>query len=160
MPRWPNRTVEERFWEKVDQSGDCWLWTAGTFRGDYGQFWTGSTKVSAHRFAYELMVGPIPEGMQLDHQHTCPKRCVNPAHLRPTTGKQNRENLSGPNSNSTSGFQGIYWDRRRNKWRARVGHRGGCVNVGLFSTIEEAGAAVIAKRLELFTHNDLDRNRF
>jgi hypothetical protein len=77
--------VEERFWEKVDKNGPggCWLWTAHVTAGGYGQFTPRHHKhESAHRFAYALLVGPIPEGMTLDHACRVP-RCVRPEHLRP-----------------------------------------------------------------------------
>jgi hypothetical protein len=157
MPRRPNRTVEERFWSHVDQTGDCWLWLAAT-RNGYGQFHPhGDRTAPAHRFAYELVRGPIPEGRQLDHRHTCPKHCVNPWHLRPATKKQNAENLAGLLANNTSGVRGVWWAAGR--WRASVTHHGRAVHVGRFDTIEEAEAAVIAKRNELFTHNDVDRRK-
>jgi hypothetical protein len=78
----------ERFWAKVDASGPCWLWTASLIPFGYGQFGAESgVNVRAHRFAYELLVGPIPEGMQLDH--LCRVRhCVNPDHLEPVTHKE------------------------------------------------------------------------
>lgn len=73
-----------RFWTKVyaDPSG-CWLWIAAISSRGYGQFTDSLAKqVSAHRFAYELMVGPIPEGLTIDH--LCRVRhCVNPAHMEP-----------------------------------------------------------------------------
>ena len=85
----------ERFWSKVDKSGDCWLWTASTFpSGGYGQFNVGSKKLGtrrparAHRYAYEALIGPIPDGLQLDHLCREPL-CVNPAHLEPVTQKVN-----------------------------------------------------------------------
>jgi hypothetical protein len=77
-----------RFWKKVNRTGDgCWEWTAGRYRNGYGQFGVGSEvdqiKLYAHRVAYELLVGPIPEGMLVCHN--CPggdtRHCVNPAHL-------------------------------------------------------------------------------
>lgn len=148
-------TVEERFWLHVDRTGDCWLWMAATING-YGQFHpTSQRTVPAHRFAYELLVGPIPPGILLDHRHTCPKNCVNPEHLRLATKKQNAENLAQLPANNTSGVRGVRWDRGR--WKAEVGHHGATIYVGRFQTLEEAEAAVIAKRNELFTHNDLDR---
>lgn len=79
--------VAQRFWSKVDTTGDCWLWMARRLRG-YGKFDLGNTTAMAHRVAYELSVGPIPDGLQLDH--LCRVRhCVNPAHLEPVTQREN-----------------------------------------------------------------------
>jgi hypothetical protein len=77
------KTVAERFWEKVDVEGvsECWNWKASTTRGGYGQFWLGGTQVKAHRVAWELTNGPIPEGMYCLHQCDNP-RCCNPNHIR------------------------------------------------------------------------------
>lgn len=155
------RPIEERFWAKVDQSGDCWLWTASLTEYGYGRLGRGRKGegyVLAHRFAYGLLVGPIPEGMSLDHRHTCPKRCVNPGHLRPVTHKQNHENRAGAQvNNCSSGVRGVTWNARRGLWQAQTKHHGKNVWVGCFGTIEEAERAVIVKRNELFTHNDRDR---
>jgi hypothetical protein len=74
----------ERFMEKVDRSGDCWLWTAGLNAKGYGAFYQQGTMRRAHRVAFEHFVGPVPEGLELDH--SCRNRaCVNPAHLRVVT---------------------------------------------------------------------------
>jgi HNH endonuclease len=73
------------FWSKVERGapGECWLWTGATTKG-YGRF----RGTGAHRFAYELLVGPIPQGLQLDH--LCRVRnCVNPEHLEPVTCQEN-----------------------------------------------------------------------
>lgn len=144
-----------RFWAKVDKSGDCWEWTASRWPVGYGRFVVASRiTASAHRIAYEICVGPIPEGWLIDHK--CFNRgCVNPAHLRLATYKQNAENKSGRRSDNTSGVSGVYW--KKNKWAAAVGHNGARIHLGVFETIAEAEAAVVAKRCELFTHNDLDR---
>lgn len=85
----PHRpTPEQRFWLKVDTSGDCWLW-AGTLRPDgYGRFGVDGQDYYAHRWAYQLLIGPIPEGLTLDH--LCRVRhCVNPEHLEPVTNAEN-----------------------------------------------------------------------
>jgi hypothetical protein len=71
----------ERFWAKVDRSGDCWIWSAGRFRSGYGQFKVGQTQRRAHRVAWELTHGPIPAGLCVLHSCDTPP-CVNPAHLR------------------------------------------------------------------------------
>lgn len=147
-----------RFWPKVDKSGDCWLWTGSLDHRGYGQFYlrSGAAPAKAHRFAYELLVGPIPEGMSIDHRCHNPT-CVNPEHLRPATHKQNLENRAGARADSSSGVRGVFWEKRRGCWTARVRHNQKTHHVGSFSTLEEAEAAVVAARNERFTHNDLDR---
>lgn len=95
-------TAEERFWSYVHKTPTCWLWTGGKSHG-YGNFGiarpNGSRKqVQAHRFAYELLVGPIPEGQVLDHlaERCGNKACVKvisdergPAHLEPVPHRIN-----------------------------------------------------------------------
>lgn len=77
--------------EKDDQG--CWLWTAATRTG-YGTTHIGSRtsgdrrQVMVHRLTYELLVGPIPEGLDLDHLCRV-RRCVNPFHLEPVTRREN-----------------------------------------------------------------------
>lgn len=88
-----------RFWPKVTPNGNCWLWT-GTTNGGYGHFWHGTGRVYAHRWSYEHLVAPIPDGLTLDHlchnDADCPggtdcphRRCVNPYHLDPVPSKVN-----------------------------------------------------------------------
>lgn len=86
-----------RFWARVDRSGGadaCWPWL-GSLAGGYGSVGWKRRVQRAHRVAYQLLVGPIPEDRELDHLchnrdrtcdggATCPhRRCVNPAHLEP-----------------------------------------------------------------------------
>lgn len=153
-PAW--RDPLERFWEKVDQTGDCWLWTASTNAKGYGRFWSGASYVLAHRFAYSLLIGPSDQ--QLDHRHTCPKNCVNPDHLRPVTPKQNSENHAGAYSNSKSGVRGVVWSKSKRRWKAEMAHNRQRIHIGYFDSLEEAQVAVTARRNELFTHNDIDRD--
>jgi hypothetical protein len=91
--RWAS--AEDRFWANVVKGaeGDCWIWTGGKAGGTgYGQIHAGGCSHLAHRFAYELLVGPIPSGLTLDHVKArgCTSRaCVNPAHLEPVTNREN-----------------------------------------------------------------------
>jgi hypothetical protein len=108
----------QRFWPKADKNGPvpihrpelgpCWLWT-GTIdkRTGYGTFSVHPATVLAHRFSYQLSVGPIPGGRHLDHlchpgdgscpRASCPhRRCVNPAHLKPSTPAENNRRSTSP----------------------------------------------------------------
>ena len=91
-------SIDERFWQKVKVGSpeSCWLWQANKSRGGYGKFFlAGRGNIYAHRFAYELAVGPIPKGMQIDH--LCRNRaCVNPDHMESVSSKTNT--LRGTNS--------------------------------------------------------------
>ncbi len=92
------RTQPERFFDKVEITETCWLWTASLVGRDvavgegYGYFHNPGGSYYAHRWAYEFLVGPIPEGLVLDHvyERGCRHRhCVNPDHLEPVTDGEN-----------------------------------------------------------------------
>lgn len=82
--------LAERFWAKVDRSGDCWIWQGRRDNlGQYGVFRLDRREVRAHRFSVELSGRSIPEGMVV--MHTCDNPpCVNPAHLVVGTRTDNR----------------------------------------------------------------------
>lgn len=85
-------TFAERFWAKFDRDPvtGCWDWTAAVDPATgYGKVHIapGAT-ANAHRAGYELLVGAVPDGLDLDH--LCRnRRCVNPAHLEPVTRQEN-----------------------------------------------------------------------
>jgi len=101
-PLAPRPTLSERFWSHVDKSGSCWLWTGTLQRGGYATFRVGARssdpKLQAHRVAYELVSGPIPVGMEIDHvkDNGCRFRhCVNPMHLEAVTTQENIRRRGG-----------------------------------------------------------------
>jgi len=149
-------TLGDRLDMYTDKTGDCWVWTGPLNDQGYGIINTVHKRIRAHRASYELAYGPIPEGMLIDHRCYTPA-CVKPPHLRVCTQKQNMENHNGARADSKSGVRGVSWSRQRNKWVSMITHNQHSVPVGRFDTIEEAEAAIIAKRNELFTHNDADR---
>lgn len=98
-----SETIDDRFWSKVEFTDTCWLWRSGVRGGGYGAFKVNGHHVQAHRWAYEAMIGPIPDGLTLDH--LCRIRpCVRPAHLEPVTFAENvRRGLAGYGSHGGLG---------------------------------------------------------
>ncbi len=89
MPRWP-LSFEERFRSRIERRGDseCWLWTGSPMGFGYGRLWREDRFVVAHRVAWELAFGPIPEGLWVLHRCDVPP-CVNPSHLFVGTSRDN-----------------------------------------------------------------------
>lgn len=76
-----------QFWMHVKKTESCWEWQRSCARG-YGKFQRNGRLEAAHRIAYELIKGPIPNGLTIDH--LCRNRkCVNPYHLEPVTQREN-----------------------------------------------------------------------
>ncbi len=107
-----SKGIEGRFWEKAipEPNTGCWLWNGALNLQGYGNLYVRGTNRQAHRVAYELYVGAIPPGLELDHLCRMPC-CVNPSHLEPVTHQVNmRRGL--PN-------RGVF---QRSKTHCRSGH--------------------------------------
>lgn len=81
-------SVAERLDARTDKSGDCWVWTGARNDRGYGQMAVNRRMRDVHRLSYEVHVGPIPEGLVVDHmcRNTA---CLRPAHLQAVTQKVN-----------------------------------------------------------------------
>lgn len=93
------RSYAQRFWERVQKTDTCWLWTGALHSAGYGVVRINCSKANpdgeleyAHRFSYELTRGKIPRDLCIDHLCRV-KNCVNPDHLEPVTQQVN--NLRG-----------------------------------------------------------------
>lgn len=87
-------TPEDRFWSKVEQTDGCWRWLGSKSRDGYGWFWTGKTMANAHRVAWSLLVGAIPDGKYVLHHCDNPE-CTNPEHLFIGTQLDNVNDMTG-----------------------------------------------------------------
>jgi lambda repressor-like predicted transcriptional regulator len=105
-----------RFWSKIEKTDGCWIWTAGVDTGGYGQIRIDGRLVMAHRYAYELIVGPFPAGMLACH--TCDNpRCVRPDHVFPGTYADNSADMVSKGRQATG-------DRHRSRLYPEVVKRG------------------------------------
>ena len=86
------RPIRERFWSKVDRSGECWLWMRGEDTSGYGTFRLAKTSDRAHRVAWSMERGDIPPGKYV--LHCCDnRRCVRPDHLYIGTHADNMRDM-------------------------------------------------------------------
>lgn len=117
---------QTRFWAKVNRAGptECWEWTGARTDG-YGCFNNPNGSTRAHRISYELLVGPIPPGLCIDH--LCRNRgCVNPAHLEPVTWGENTlrgETIVAAEAAQTHCKRGHPFDEQNTRWKTGRGRR-------------------------------------
>ena len=109
----PRKTPEERFWAKVDKSGDCWIWTGGKNKHGYGTFGFQGKVQKAHRVAWQLENGPIPIDPMGWHHGTCVLHkcdnppCVNPDHLFLGTHQDNMDDKTRRSRNRNRPYPGV-----------------------------------------------------
>lgn len=128
---------------------------AGTKTNGYTQIKLDGVIYKAHRLVWLYVYGCWPSH-QVDHINGI-RDDNRLANLREADNKQNQEN-TGLKSNNSTGFRGVVWYKRHQKFMARVHHHGKQIHLGYFDTAKEAAAAAAAERAELFTH-DTGRDR-
>ncbi len=116
MSPWP--PLEQRFWAKVRKTDHCWEWMGSKDTTGYGRIHANGRQRPAHRVSYEMHVGPIPDGLEIDH--LCNNRgCVNPEHLDVVTRRQNilRSSHAGkmfcPSGHLMDERNTAYWGKKR-----------------------------------------------
>lgn len=123
------------------------MWTGNCNAKGYGRIVSNGRLCSAHRVAYELHVGPIPEGMEVDH--ICMNRaCVEPSHLRLATRSENAQHRRGANPGSKSGVRNVH--KRGERWVVRLKRNGKHMEFGVYDTIAEAESVAIRVRKEYY----------
>ncbi len=99
--------------------GPCWLWTGKTNKGGYGEIKVAGQRLRTHRWMYEIVKGPIPDGLQLDH--LCRQRaCCNPAHLEAVTHRENMmrgKTQTAQKAAQTHCIHGHPFDAANTQWR-------------------------------------------
>lgn len=92
----PRIDIKEKLFSYIEKTDTCWIWNGPIGTGGYGMFSTAHHRgysIRAHRAAYQILVGDIPEGLVIDH--LCRVRhCVNPEHLQAVTFNENAKRRS------------------------------------------------------------------
>lgn len=143
------RTPRESFEARTERQGDCLIWTGGLTSNGYGSMHYSGKAGYAHRYAWEVENGPVPDGSLVDHVcHN--KRCVEVRHLRLATKSQNGAHRASAPANSVTGIRGVSRASSGTKWMAQVTIRPGVRKTRLYESIDEAAKAVKEWREDYF----------
>lgn len=140
---------EECFVALAERQGDCLIWTGSTYTNGYGQIHVDGRGMPVHRYAWERVNGPIPEGKLVDHRDHCDVRCCDLEHLRLATVAQNNSNRAGPRPGRVEDLPRNV-DRHGPGYMVRVGKGGKTYYFGTYATAEEAAGVASDARHSLF----------
>lgn len=141
-------TWQEALEKRVRRDGDCLTWTGGVNQHGYGRTSVGGMRLRVvHHLAWELVHGPVPDGLEVDH--VCFNRaCINVEHLRTVTRSENTRHRRGAQPNSKSGVRNVH--ARHGRWVVRLKSKGVHHEFGIYDTIAEAEQVAIRARREMF----------
>jgi hypothetical protein len=120
-------TLAERFWAKVDRSGECWEWRGATSGDGYGRVWAGDRTRQATHVAWEMVNGPIPDGLWVCHSCDNPP-CVRVDHLWLGTISDNAKDRDGKGRRDYSRLiaaRRAKTTERQRRHLSEMGRRGG-----------------------------------
>jgi len=141
------RDPEASFLARTEQDGTCLVWTGGRISAGYGLM---AKRKLAHRYAWERVNGPIPEGMDIDHRYRCDRLCCEVSHLRLASRSQNLWNRVGPIPGRIEDLpRNVYLDRKSGSYFVKITRNGERHHIGTFATVEEADAAAENARKDL-----------
>lgn len=127
--------------------GSCLIWVGTKNQDGYGRVRVDDRLLSAHRVAYALSHGPVPDDMEVDH--ACFNRdCIEPSHLRLVTKSQNSQHRRGAQPNSKSGIRNVHFIR--GAWHVRLKIKQKNHTWGPYETAEDASDAAVKLRREHF----------
>lgn len=138
---------------EIDPDSGCWIWPLG-LRNGYGVLRFQGKRWYVHRLTYSIFVGPLVEGLVVDHIGCISTACCNPAHLRQVRQAGNMQNRQALQSNNTSGHSGVCWDARREKWYAQIKVGGTNIHLGRFTNLDDAVAARKAGEAKYHPYRD------
>ena len=135
MGRWIIEQVD------IDPDSGCWIWPHTLDRMGYGRVGFQGKMWPVHRLTFSIFMGPLVEGLVLDHIACISRACCNPSHLRQVSQAGNTQNRQALQSNNTSGHPGVRWNKQREKWHTQIKVGRKTVFLGRFTNLDDAIAA-------------------
>ena len=142
------KSIEEAFAARTERRGECLIWTGAKTSHGYGHALIGGEHYYIHRYAWERVNGPIPDGMLVDHREHCDPACAEVSHLRLATYSQNGRNRSGPMPGSKTGVRNV--SPYRGGYIVTLRRNGKRMSFGTYSTIAEAAKVAEQARREVY----------
>ena len=146
--RWISGQVE------IDPDSGCWIWPHALGRRGYGVVSFQGKMWYTHRLMFAVFVGPLAEGIQVDHINCISTACCNPEHLRQVSHAGNQQSRPKLQANNTSGHIGVCWDKEREKWKAQIAVDRKRLFLGSFTNLDDAIAARKAGEAKYHPYRD------